>query len=117
MAPATRTGPAAASGPRVDDRSGIDRTLAYEVLVASAAGAPYVGYKRASFVQPDETPVAFSLRLAEKDLRLITAFGASSGMLMPQAAVNLEVIRSAEASVGADADLSMVASHLRQEGR
>ena len=37
---------------------------------ASAAGAPYLGYKRASFVEPEGTPVAFSLALADKDLRV-----------------------------------------------
>ena len=36
---------------------------------------------------------------------------------MPQAAVNLDTIRAAERSMGEDADFSMVASHLRQEGR
>ena len=30
-----------------------------------------VGYKRAAFVEPETTPVAFSLALADKDLRLI----------------------------------------------
>ena len=43
--------------------------LAYDVLAASAVGAPYVGYKRAAFLEPDATPVAFSLALAAKDLR------------------------------------------------
>ena len=46
-------------------RNGIDRALAYDVLAASAAGAPFVVYKRAAFVDPDGTPVAFSLGLAE----------------------------------------------------
>ena len=35
----------------------------------SAVGAPYVGYKRAAFLEPDATPVAFALDLAAKDLR------------------------------------------------
>ena len=33
--------------------AGIDREAAYDVLAASAVGAPYVGYKRAAFVDPD----------------------------------------------------------------
>jgi 3-hydroxyisobutyrate dehydrogenase-like beta-hydroxyacid dehydrogenase len=99
------------------ERNGIDRALAYEILAASAVGAPYVGYKRAAFLEPDATPVAFSLSLAEKDLSLIQQLAAASGPSMPQATVNLEVIRSAERSVGNDADFSAVASHLREEGR
>lgn len=108
---------AVAEGLLLAERSGIDRALAYDVLAASAAGAPYVGYKRNAFVTPETTPVAFSLGLADKDLRLIDILAEESGTSMPQAAVNLEVIRAAEASMGDDADFSTVASHLRQEGR
>jgi 3-hydroxyisobutyrate dehydrogenase and related beta-hydroxyacid dehydrogenases len=108
---------AVAEGLVLAERSGIDRALAYEVLAASAAGAPFVGYKRAAFVDPDVTPVAFSLALADKDLRLIRQLADASGAAMPQAATNLELIRAAERSMGNDADFSMVASHLREEGR
>jgi 3-hydroxyisobutyrate dehydrogenase-like beta-hydroxyacid dehydrogenase len=108
---------AIAEGLLLAERNGIDRALAYDVLAASAAGAPFVGYKRDAFVEPDTTPVAFSLALAAKDLTLISALAEASGTAMPQAAVNLEVIRAAEGSIGEDADFSTVASHLRQEGR
>jgi 3-hydroxyisobutyrate dehydrogenase-like beta-hydroxyacid dehydrogenase len=99
------------------ERNGIDRALAYDVLVASAAGAPFVAYKRAAFVDPENTPVAFSLGLAEKDLRLISELAGWSGTTMPQSEVNLEAIRAAERSMGEDADFARLASHLRQEGR
>jgi len=108
---------AVAEGLVLAERNGIDRAVAYDVLAASAAGAPMVGYKRAAFVDPDGTPVAFSLALADKDLRLIRQLAETSGTAMPQAATNLETIRAAERSVGADADFSTVASHLREEGR
>lgn len=99
------------------ERNGIDRGLAYDVLAASAAGAPFVAYKRAAFVEPEATPVAFSLALAEKDLHLIDELAGASRTPMPQAKVNLEQIQAATRSAGGDADLSMVASHLREEGR
>lgn len=108
---------AVAEGLVLAERNGIDRELAYDVLAASAAGAPFLGYKRAAFVDPVATPVAFSLALAEKDLRLIRQLADASGTAMPQAATNLESIRAAERSAGEDADFSMVASHLREEGR
>jgi 3-hydroxyisobutyrate dehydrogenase-like beta-hydroxyacid dehydrogenase len=108
---------AVAEGLVLAERNGIDRALAYDVLAASAAGAPMVGYKHAAFIDPDGTPVAFSLALADKDLSLIRQLADASGTAMPQAAVNLATIRAAEGSVGADADFSMVASHLREEGR
>ena len=108
---------AVAEGLVLAERSGIDRSLAYDVLAGSAVGAPYVAYKRAAFVDPDTTPVAFSLRLAEKDLRLIHDQAGATGLGLPQAATNLETIRAAERTEGEDVDFSMVASHLREEGR
>ena len=108
---------AVAEGLVLAERNGIDRALAYDVLAASAAGAPFVVYKRAAFVDPDGTPVAFSLGLAEKDLRLIGELAVTSGTPMPQAEINLEAIRAAERSIGADADFARLASHLREEGR
>ncbi len=106
-----------AEGLVLAEQNGIDRALAYDVLAASAAGAPFVGYKRDAFVEPETTAVAFSLALAAKDLRLIADLAAASGTAMPQAAVNLEVVTAAEGSIGNEADFSRVASHLRQEGR
>lgn len=108
---------AVAEGLVLAERNGIDRGLAYDVLAASAAGAPFVAYKRAAFVDPDGTPVAFSLALAAKDLRLIEHLAAESGTPMPQAATNLASVQAAERALGADADFSAVAIHLRQEGR
>lgn len=99
------------------ERNGIDRALAYEVFAASAVGAPYLGYKRAAFLDPEATPVAFALALAAKDLGLIADLAEASGTSMPQAAINLDTIHAAERSMGENLDFSMVASHLRQEGR
>ena len=66
------------AGPRRARPASIARA-AYDVLAASAVGAPYVGYKRAAFLDPEATPVAFSLDLAAKDLRLIAELAASVG--------------------------------------
>jgi len=79
------------------------------------AGAEF--HQRAAFVDPEATPVAFSLALAEKDLRLIEDLARTSDTAMPQATLNLERIRATARSAGGDADFSMVASHLREEGR
>jgi 3-hydroxyisobutyrate dehydrogenase-like beta-hydroxyacid dehydrogenase len=99
------------------EAAGIPRELAYDILTVSAVGAPYVGYKRAAFLDPEGTPVGMSLTLAEKDLRLIAAFARETGAHVPQADVNLDQVRAAERSIRPDADMSAVASHLRQEGR
>ncbi|HLM18783.1 MAG TPA: NAD(P)-dependent oxidoreductase, partial [Acidimicrobiia bacterium] len=42
------------------EKAGLDRATTYDVIEVSAAGAPYVKYKRAAFLQPDDTSVAFS---------------------------------------------------------
>ena len=60
---------ALAEGLVLAEAAGIDRSAAYDVLAASAVGAPFVGYKRAAFLDPETTPVAFALDLAAKDLR------------------------------------------------
>ncbi len=99
------------------EAAGISREQAYDILAVSAVGAPYVGYKRAAFLDPEGTPVGMSLALAEKDLRLIADFGVETGAALPQAAINLEQVRAAERTVGEGADMSQVATHLRQEGR
>ncbi len=95
------------------ERSGIDRALAYDVFAASAAGAPFVGYKRSAFVEPDSAAVAFSLGLAAKDLRLITEHAARTGVPMPQAVANQAIVGDASAALGSDRDFSAVAAYLR----
>jgi 3-hydroxyisobutyrate dehydrogenase/2-hydroxy-3-oxopropionate reductase len=95
------------------ERAGIDRAVAYDFFTTSAAGAPYVGYKRDDFVDPESTPVGFSLALAEKDLRLILELADRVGAPMPQARANLELIRAAASRLGGSRDASSVAVELR----
>ena len=104
---------ALAEGLVIAERAGIERSLAYDVLAASAAGAPYVAYKRTSFLDPEGTPPMFSIALAEKDLNLITAFADRLDVPVPQAHVNRDVLREAMADGHAAADFADVAVHLR----
>lgn len=96
------------------ERAGIERALAYDVMASSAAGAPYLGYKREAFVSPDTAAVAFSLDLAAKDLDLITDLADRLGVPMAQARTNRALVSEASAHVGAARDFSAVASHLRE---
>ena len=100
----------------IAERAGIDRALAYEVLAASAAGAPYVEYKRAAFLDPEGTPPVFTIELAAKDLDLITGFADRLDVPVPQARTNLNVLRDALAGGHAGADFAAVAVHLRGGG-
>ena len=67
------------------ERSGIERETAYDVFAGGVAAAPYVLYKREAFVRPEETPVAFTIDLMRKDLRL--AFALAEELGVPLAAV------------------------------
>jgi 3-hydroxyisobutyrate dehydrogenase/2-hydroxy-3-oxopropionate reductase len=104
---------ALAEGLVLAEAAGIDRARAYDVIAAGAAGAPYVGYKRAAFVDPEATPVAFSLDLTDKDLGLITAFADSLGVAMPQTAVNRALVRESSTQGRGSNDFASVASELR----
>lgn len=95
------------------ERAGVPPDLAYDVIAASAAGAPFVGYKRAAFLDPDGTPVAFALDLAAKDLGLIAELAAALDLRLPQAEVDLDVIRAASADGRGGRDFSTVADQLR----
>ncbi|HMG54349.1 MAG TPA: NAD(P)-dependent oxidoreductase [Kofleriaceae bacterium] len=75
------------------ERAGIPRDRAYDVLQDSVVAAPFVAYKRAAFLDPD-TPVAMSLDLVLKDLRLITEFAA-------ELAVGASVTEAVRAAVAA----------------
>jgi 3-hydroxyisobutyrate dehydrogenase-like beta-hydroxyacid dehydrogenase len=95
------------------EAGGVERSLAYEVFAASAASSPFIQYKRPAFERPDETPVAFSLDLVAKDLRLILGLADRLGVPMAQGAVNAAAAQAAiEAGLGGK-DMSALAVHLR----
>jgi 3-hydroxyisobutyrate dehydrogenase-like beta-hydroxyacid dehydrogenase len=104
---------ALAEGLVLAEEAGVDRATAYEVFANSAAGSPFITYKQAAFLNPDEAPVAFSLDLVAKDLDLILALAEREGVEMDQGEANRTVARKAiEAGLG-DRDMSAVAGYLR----
>lgn len=96
--------------------AGVERATAYEVFAASAIAAPYTKYKQAAFTDPEGTPVAFSLGLAAKDLALILGLADEVGARMSQTQANLASIEETASAMGDGADLSAIASHLRDTG-
>ncbi|NIH85250.1 NAD(P)-dependent oxidoreductase [Amycolatopsis granulosa] len=95
------------------EKSGIPRTQAYQVFLNSAVAAPFVQYRQAAYERPDETPVAFRLALAEKDLRLALEVADHAGAPMPQAETNRRLLREAVDAGYADLDESGLAEYLR----
>lgn len=96
------------------ERAGIDRAATYDVLAASAVGAPYVHYKQDAFVRPQEAPVAFSLDLVAKDQRLIDDLATAAGADLPQGDATREVVAAAVAAGLGGRDMSAVAEFLRR---
>jgi 3-hydroxyisobutyrate dehydrogenase/2-hydroxy-3-oxopropionate reductase len=96
------------------ERAGIDRAAAYDVLAASAIGAPFVQYKRSSFLEPDSTPVGFSLALTEKDIGLILELADAVGVRMDITRASRALGNETAETYGPDRDFSAVASHLRE---
>lgn len=96
------------------ERSEVDRETAWEVLTASAAGAPFVTYKRPAFLDPEGTEPAFSLELVAKDLRLITGLAERVGVRATQALANRAIADAARDDGHGDRDMSWVAQILRE---
>jgi 3-hydroxyisobutyrate dehydrogenase len=63
-------------------KAGISGDAAYDVFEQSVIAAPFVGYKRAAFLDL-RTPVAMSLDLASKDLHLIAELASELGVPVP----------------------------------
>jgi 3-hydroxyisobutyrate dehydrogenase-like beta-hydroxyacid dehydrogenase len=95
------------------ERAGVPLTTFYDVIADSAAAAPFVGYKRQAFEHPESAPVAFSLDLVGKDLRLILQLADRVGAPMPQARTGLDTVDEALRSGLGDADMSALARLLR----
>jgi len=95
------------------EKAGVERSVFYDVIADSAAAAPFVGYKREAFEHPESAPVAFSLDLVAKDLRLILALAERTGAPMPEARAVAAAAGDAIAAGFGDADMSAVARFLR----
>jgi 3-hydroxyisobutyrate dehydrogenase-like beta-hydroxyacid dehydrogenase len=95
------------------ERAGVERQVAYEAFLHSAAAAPFVQYKRAAFEDPETTAPAFTVALAVKDLRLIVDLARTVGVPVPQAEQDLRALEEALAAGLGERDMAALASHLR----
>jgi 3-hydroxyisobutyrate dehydrogenase-like beta-hydroxyacid dehydrogenase len=90
------------------ERAGVTRARAYDVLAAGAVASPYVGYKRDAFLDPDGTPVAFSIDLMTKDVDLALGLARDVGVTLPVVeAARSQLDRARDAGLG-DHDLAAV---------
>jgi 3-hydroxyisobutyrate dehydrogenase/2-hydroxy-3-oxopropionate reductase len=99
------------------EAAGVERGKAYDVFAGGAAGAPYVQYKRAAFMEPGKHPPGFTMTLAEKDMRLIQELARETGTPLALADVNLASLQKAADALGGDHDFSELAVYLRSQHR
>jgi 3-hydroxyisobutyrate dehydrogenase-like beta-hydroxyacid dehydrogenase len=94
-------------------RAGIDPAAAYDVFVDSAVAAPFVAYKREAFLT-DGVPVAMSLDLVAKDLRLICELASELEVeVAATTAVRDQVAAARDAGFGAQ-DMASLQRYLAQ---
>jgi 3-hydroxyisobutyrate dehydrogenase/2-hydroxy-3-oxopropionate reductase len=104
---------AIAEGLVLAERAGIPRESAYDVFAGGAAAAPYVLYKRDAFLRPDETPVAFTVDLMRKDLRLVFELAERLGVDLAAVRAADEILERACVLGLEDGDFSSVAQVIR----
>ena len=97
----------------VAERAGLDRAQVYEVFENSAVAAPMIHYRHDAFLAPQDTPAAFAMTLAHKDLRLLTDLAREVGVPVEQATANQSLIGRAVAAGLGDNDMADVAVYLR----
>jgi 3-hydroxyisobutyrate dehydrogenase-like beta-hydroxyacid dehydrogenase len=97
------------------ESAGLDTTVVYDTIMASAVASPAFTYRRNAFLAPGEGPTSFTLTLEDKDLGLITELAGSHGASMPQAELNRQIVRAAIAAGHGDEDIAAIAQYLREE--
>lgn len=98
----------------VAERSGVDRVLAWDMLGASAGGAPFVALKRAAFLEPVSTETAFSLDAALKGLNLVGELADRLGVDAEQVRANTAIVARATGAGHGDRDLAWLAQIIRE---
>ena len=95
------------------ERAGLERAATYAALADSALASPFVQYKQAAFLAPDDAAVAFTPLLMLKDLALAEALAAEVGAELPAVVAARAVLERTVAAGQGDGDLVRVADTLR----
>lgn len=97
------------------EAGGIAAARAYEVIENSAACAPMLRYRKPQYLDEANSPVSFTLGLADKDMRLALDLAASGGRSLPQIALNRAVLHRAIAAGYGARDMAAVLAYLRAD--
>lgn len=85
----------------------------YDVLESRAVAAPYVTYKRDNFLDPEDSDVAFTLALLNKDVTLGLSLAAQHNLQLPQARTVADVLAEATKAGLGQHDMAAVIELLR----
>jgi 3-hydroxyisobutyrate dehydrogenase-like beta-hydroxyacid dehydrogenase len=96
---------------------GIDPEVFYDVLQASAVAAPYVSYKRETFLRPESADVAFPVSLLQKDVGLGLELAREHHLDLPVATTVGRVLENARRAGLADRDMAEVLLLLRNDNQ
>jgi 3-hydroxyisobutyrate dehydrogenase-like beta-hydroxyacid dehydrogenase len=96
---------------------GLDPEVFYDVLQASAVAAPYVSYKRETFLRPESTDVAFPVSLLHKDVGLGLELAREHHLDLPVATTVGRVLEDARRAGLAEKDMAEVLRLLRNDNQ
>ncbi|MEU2680496.1 NAD(P)-dependent oxidoreductase [Streptomyces sp. NPDC007107] len=102
-----------AEGLLIAEAGGLDLDAFYDVLRNSAAGAPYVGYKREAFLAPESAGVAAPVSLIRKDLGLALDLARQQQLSLPACEASYTVLDDATAAGLGQEDMAQVLTALR----
>ena len=106
---------AAAESLNLAQAAGIELPLAFEALESSAACAPMLRYRKPLYLDERAHQVTFTIGLAAKDVDLATRLARSLDVQMPQAELNLGILKQASQNGYANRDMASVISYLKKE--
>lgn len=97
------------------EAAGIESAQAFDVIEASAAGAPMLSYRRPLYLDEAAHDVTFTVALARKDMEIATALADALGTAMPQGQVTLDALKRAEALGFGRRDMAAMLAFMRKE--
>jgi 3-hydroxyisobutyrate dehydrogenase len=96
--------------------AGVDASLAYSVLQASAVSSTFIDLRRQSFVDGPGPAVQFTMESSRETLELIVRAAEEAGAHLPQTLTNLNTVRQAVSSGLAEKDITQLAEFLTSRG-
>jgi 3-hydroxyisobutyrate dehydrogenase-like beta-hydroxyacid dehydrogenase len=108
---------ALAEGIILAEAAGVAPETAIDIIARSAAGAPIVSYRKPQYLDPDGSPITFTLDLARKDIQLALEQARATGVAMPQLERTMEIVDRLIAEGEGQRDMGFVVEAARRHRR